>query len=315
VSGVLCAGNVIVDILARPVDQIHWDATTWIDAITQSLGGNGANTSYALGRLGARVRLMGLVAADPFGEYCRATLSSAGVDLSLLGTAVRESTSTSVVLVRPDGARALLNRPGASREAFPSPCVFDPATVDGCDHFHLANVFGLPRMRAHASQTLRNARDAGLGTSLDTGWDALGEWMSVIGPCLPGLDLLFVNQDEARMLAGTEDPDAAALFFQSRGVRTVAVKLGAGGCAVFAPQAEFHAPAFRVTPVDTTGAGDCFAGGFLAARQRGFGMEDAARIANAAGALSVQALGATAGLLPWDETLAWISASSGSPPA
>jgi ribokinase len=58
--------------------------------------------------------------------------------------------------------------------------------------------------------------------------------------------------------------------------------------------------------VDTTGAGDCFAGGFLAALCRGLSFPEAARVANAAGALSVSGLGATAGLKNWDETLAWL---------
>ena len=68
------------------------------------------------------------------------------------------------------------------------------------------------------------------------------------------------------------------------------------------------APGFRVNAVDTTGAGDCFAGGFLAALQRGMTLPEAARIANRVGALSVQSLGATAGLLGWESTLALASA-------
>jgi sugar/nucleoside kinase (ribokinase family) len=305
VAGVLCAGNVLVDILARPVAELLWDATTWIDEVAQGLGGNGANTSFALAKLGARVKLMGMLGADPFGDYCRSTLSAVGVDLSLVGVA-RESTACSVVLVRPDGARALLHRPGASREAFPQPVLFDPATVDGCGRFHLANVFGLPLMRAHAGQTLANARAAGLATSLDTGWDARGQWMEVAAPCLPHVDLLFVNQDEARMLSGSEDPGRVAGFFRDRGVGAVVVKLGAGGCAVFGPGVELRAPAYRVDVVDTTGAGDCFAGAFLSCLERGESMRDAARFANAVGAIAIQSLGSTTGLLDRDATLGWM---------
>lgn len=305
-GGVLCAGNVLVDLLARPVGEIRWDATTWIDDIIQSLGGNGANTSFALATLGARVRLLGAVADDPFGEYCRSVLGRAGVDLSLLGTA-RESTACSVVLVRPDGARALLHRPGASREVFPEPVEFSPTIVDGCTHFHLANVFGLPLLRRHAGQSLAQARRAGLTTSLDTGWDARGEWLPVAEPCFEHLDLLFVNRDEARMLAGTEDPEAAARFFQARGVATVIVKLGGQGCAVFSPGCEIRIPAFPVNVVDTTGAGDCFAGGFLAALLRGGDLERCARFANAVGALSVSSLGSTTGLRSFAATEEWLS--------
>ena len=84
------------------------------------------------------------------------------------------------------------------------------------------------------------------------------------------------------------------------------VKLGAEGCAVFSDGVEFRVPAFEVEVLDTTGAGDCFAGAYLAAIQRGCPAEEAARMANAVGALSVRRVGALAGLLSWDETLEWI---------
>jgi sugar/nucleoside kinase (ribokinase family) len=86
----------------------------------------------------------------------------------------------------------------------------------------------------------------------------------------------------------------------------VVVKLGALGCAVFDAAGELRVPAFDVAVVDTTGAGDCFAGAFLAALERGLGLAEAARFANAAAALAVQQLGATAGLRSWDETRAWM---------
>jgi sugar/nucleoside kinase (ribokinase family) len=66
--GVVCAGNLVYDILARPVSQIRWGATTWIDSIEHSMGGNGASTAYTLGKLGVRVRLFGMVGQDAFGD-------------------------------------------------------------------------------------------------------------------------------------------------------------------------------------------------------------------------------------------------------
>jgi sugar/nucleoside kinase (ribokinase family) len=133
--------------------------------------------------------------------------------------------------------------------------------------------------------------------------------MKVLEPCLPHCDLLFVNQEEARQLSGTADVGAAARLFLRLGARCVAVKLGASGCAVFGPEGEFHSPAFPVEAVDTTGAGDSFVGGFLAALSRGLSFPDAARVANAAGALSVSRLGSVAGLKPWDETLEWMESA------
>ena len=101
----------------------------------------------------------------------------------------------------------------------------------------------------------------------------------------------------------------AANALRALGVGTVVVKLGNLGCAVYAPGLELRVPAFAVDTVDTTGAGDCFAGGFLAGLYYGANLEGAARLANAAGALSVTRLGATSGLLNYKDTLRWMASA------
>ena len=98
---------------------------------------------------------------------------------------------------------------------------------------------------------------------------------------------------------------------RGEGARDVVIKLGGAGCAVFTSAAEIASPAFEVEVVDTTGAGDCFVAGFLAALHRGGDYQDAARFANAVGALSVQRLGATTGLLNYEETRAWMGRAPG----
>ena len=248
----------------------------------------------------ARARgFSGLVGNDAFGGYVLQALASAGVDTSQIGRAQARTAATSV-LVRADGARALLHRPGASREAFPRPIDFTPEIVAACGHFHLANPFGLPLLRAHAGETLRRARAAALTTSLDSGWDSLGEWLDVIGPCFPHLDYFFLNEDELRMMGTIPS-------FLERGVGAVILKRGAEGCEVHAGNEAFHVPGCRVNVFDTTGAGDCFAGVFLAELQTGASLRQAARFANAAAALNVQSLGATTGLRPRAEVEAWMN--------
>jgi sugar/nucleoside kinase (ribokinase family) len=107
------------------------------------------------------------------------------------------------------------------------------------------------------------------------------------------------------MLTGSDDPQTAARFLREQGVRDVAMKLGAEGCIVVTPEISFHSPGFQVPTVDTTGAGDCFAGAFLAALFRGESYERAACFANAVGAMAVRQLGAISGIRPYQETMAW----------
>lgn len=293
------------DILVGPVHETAWGRTVWVDSIEEGFGGNGANTSYALARLDTPVRLIGTLGGDEAGSRVLSTLRDAGVDVAHLKRS-ELPTASSIVLVNPNGARALLHRPGASHEAFVEPVEFTAELTNGCSRFHLANVYALPALRAHAGELVASAQRAGMPVSIDTGWDARGEWMAVLEPCLPHTDLLFVNEDEARELSGQSHPIQAARALQDRGVVNVVVKLGAAGCVLFLGAESIASPAFQVPVVDTTGAGDCFVGGFLAALQRGLSHSDAAHFANAVGALSVQKMGATTGLLTFEETVEWM---------
>ena len=300
-GGILVSGNLVQDIVVSPIEEVRFGGTVWVERMEEHMGGNGANTSFAAALLGAHVKLIGMVGCDPFGRAIRERLSQ--VDLSLLLTG-EGATASSVVLVRQDGARAFLHRPGVSHEAFASGFGFTASVVEGCSHYHLANPFSLPHVRAIAGRFLADAHGLGLTTSLDTAWDSKNEWMKVLEPCLPYLNLLFVNEDEARLLTGSADPQIAAAAF---GVPSVVVKLGARGCLVYDGGVYAEYPAFPVKVVDTTGAGDCFAGGFLAGLAHGFAVGRAARLANAVGALSVSRLGSTAGLMGLNETMALFS--------
>jgi sugar/nucleoside kinase (ribokinase family) len=301
-GGVLCLGNMVLDILVHPASGLRWNTTEWVDSIDLHLGGNGANTAYTLAKLGVPAWLMSACGRDPFGDTVVETLLGAGVDLSLVER-LSAPTAATVALVNAAGDRSFFHRPGASGEAFAGPFGLPDPVPAGVRYFHLANVFALPRLRSRAAGVLRSAREAGLATSLDTGWDALGEWMAALADCLSLTDLLFVNREEARMLTGEGDPARAARRLLDRGAGSVVVKLGGDGCLTARRAGSFQTPAYPATVVDTTGAGDCFAGGYLAAMARGWDEAAAARLANAAGACCVRRLGAVTGILYYEETI------------
>jgi sugar/nucleoside kinase (ribokinase family) len=298
VSVCVC-GNVVFDILIRPVEELRWAATTLVESVSQQLGGNAGTTSYTVAKLGVPAFVVTLTGRDAEADTVLARLESAGVDTSrVIRTDV--STSVAISLVNRAGERALLYQLGASAAQFPS------FPIEGAQHFHLAAVFRMKHLRTAAPEVLQRARTLGMMTSVDTQWDTEGEWMKVLAPSLPSTDLLFVNEDEARMLTGHSAPEPAARTLRDAGARTVCIKLGAKGCEVFGEGFAFASAGFRVDAVDSTGAGDCFSGGYISGLQRGLSHEQAARVANAVGALSVQKLGATAGLLGWNDTFRWI---------
>ncbi len=306
--GVLCSGSIIYDTLVQPFDDSAWGTTRWVPSIEYHVGGNGANTARALAILGTPVRLLGTVGNDAQAEFILGQLRESGVEMSAVAR-VESPTAATVVLVNGSGNRQFLHRLGASQEAFRQPLSFTPAICGGAAHYHLASLFLLPHLRVHGPETLRRARAAGLTASLDTNWDAQGEWMRALRECLPHLDVLFMNENEALMVTGSPDPAVGADVVLKEGVRTAVMKLSGRGCAIYTEGQEIICPAFDVKAVDTTGAGDCFVAGFLTARQRGASWAEAGRFGNAVAALSVGKLGAVTGVLPFNETEAWMESA------
>lgn len=307
-GALLVAGNLVFDILAGPVEELIWDGTVWPQNFAEGLGGNGAVTATAAAMLGAEVHLVTAVGDDSHGAACRTRLHQAGVQTCFIQPETGPTPFT-MGLFRSGGSRALVHRPGVMREAFADLESLAPLAPPHTAHLHIANPFGVPALRQRAPAYLAEARSLGWTTSLDTGWDKAGEWMQVIGPCLPWLDYLFTNQPESLALTANADPAAAARLLQAGGASRVILKLGPQGC-LWLPEtgiAEIHG-AYSVDALDSTGAGDCFCGGFLAALVQGETYRDALRLANACGALSVSMAGATTGLLDGPATQAWIAA-------
>jgi sugar/nucleoside kinase (ribokinase family) len=306
VAGVLCCGNISFDIPVWPVDRFQWGTTLWVDRIEESVGGNGGSAVYSLAKLGVPVRLFGVVGRDAHGDTILSSLKETGVDISRVGRSDLP-TNSSICVVHPSGDRLFFHQRGASSAVSPDMIDFSPENNSGYSHFHLANLYTVPAIRKSAPDVLRRAREAGLTTSLDTGWDADGRWMEDLRPCLPLVDLLFVNETEAKMLTGEVEPKTVAGKLRDLGATDVVVKLGGKGCAVFAGCEEYRAPGFVVDAVDTTGAGDCFGGAFLAALYHGKNIKEAACFANATGALKVSQLGAVKGVRSFAETESWMA--------
>lgn len=298
--GIYVTGNVVVDTLVRPADGLpEWGSTTYVDSIAVRLGGNASGAACAAAMMGVPARIAGMVGGDDHGRYARARLEECGVDTTRLAVHPRQPTAATVGLIHSGGERLFFHVSGAGGVFSPADVSFEREAVEGCAFFHYGSVFCLPAMRNHAAEILRRARGAGLTTSLDTDWDIEGQWGELIDPLCGLVDYFFVNTLEGRRLTGSSDPQGIAEHLRSRGAGVVIVKTGSRGCVVFHEGGSFSSPAFEARVVDTTGAGDCFCGGFLAGLSRGEGLEGAARLANAVAAHSIQALGNTDGLAPY----------------
>lgn len=295
---VLVCGDVINDILVETrAPLLHGQDNP--AAIRPRPGGSAANQAAWMARFGLRVVFAGRAGAADAGFH-RQELARYGVR-PWLAADEAAPTGSIVVLVGPDGERTMITDRGANLRLRPADV---PAgLLDGVDLLHLTgySLFG-DGPREVALGLIAGARARGLPVTIDPGSAAFlamlepGAFLDWTG----GAAVCFPNRDEAAVLTGAAEGDpvlmAAAL---ARHYGAVALTLGAGG-AVLATGDEPPAriAARPVTVRDTTGAGDAFCAGFLAAWLTGSGLAAAAESAAGAAALAVSALGGRPGDAP-----------------
>lgn len=153
---------------------------------------------------------------------------------------------------------------------------------------------------------LKKCKEMGKTTVLDVCWDSSGKWGEILNCCMPYIDFFLPSINEAQALSGEKEVEEMALAFMKNGVGSVVIKCGEDGayCKTSIEDCGVMIPAFRADNVlDTTGAGDNFCSGFLAAYARGLSVKKCAEVGNAAGAYSVGLSGAATGTISYEELL------------
>ncbi|MDX8049386.1 ribokinase [Lentzea sp. BCCO 10_0798] len=238
-------------------------------------GGKGANTAVAAARVGASVALVGAVGGDGYGSLLRESLESSGVDTALVKTSSRP-TGIAYITVTPDGENSIVVSPGANADVSPSDV--DSLSFDGAAVLTCSLEVPLETV-VHA---IGAASRAGVRTVLN-----LSPVAELPAETLRQLTVLIVNEHEAAQLAS----DWRSLL--ELGPSSAIVTLGSRGAAVVQESGVVEVPAIEVSEVvDTTGAGDAFAGALSARLAEGDDLVQAARYAAKVAALSVTKAGA-----------------------
>jgi sugar/nucleoside kinase (ribokinase family) len=294
---ILCVGQLVADILVRPVERVDFGIDTQrVELLELRNGGDSLNAAIGLSRLGCRVGFAGRIGADHWGDFLSSVIRDEGIDARGLRRTTEAATCSVVVLINSAGERVFFYHGGANDQF----CLedLDPALLAAASIVHVGGTYLLPRFDgAGAAQLFAAARKQGKRTSMDVTWDTTGRWLATIEPCLPHLSYFLPSVREAREITGRDRPEDMAEFLQDRGVETAVIKLGAQGCYVKPPAGKgFFSPAISTQVVDTTGAGDSFVAGFLAGVLRGRDLAASARLACAVAALNIRKVGATAGM-------------------
>jgi sugar/nucleoside kinase (ribokinase family) len=284
---VLCIGQVVADVVVRPVDALPVSGrTNLVQDLQVCSGGCAANTAAVLSKLGADVRLTALIGKDVLGDAALADLKQTGLRLDAVLRDSTHPTSAVIVLISSNCERSFIYRAGGN-EMFSNGHLPD-ALLKSAGIVHVGGA--LKMLRLDLEELFARAKSFGATTSLDTDWDPNGLWMKRLRGALPKTDYLITNEEEAAMLAGKGDPRQAARELLARGAGTVIVKRGEKGSMFFSNSVEIELPAYRVEVRDTTCAGDSFVAGFLLGVSRNAPVAEAMRLGNAAGALSTTQL-------------------------
>ena len=294
---VLTIGEALVEVMRADINQPLDEPGPFVGPYP-----SGAPFIFAVqgARLGLRAAAIGAVGQDAFGDCLLRQLESDGVATSGLRRLPDRATGVAFVAYKADGGRDYVFSLGAG--GCLSADMLRPDLFDGLRSLHLMG------STLSMSQAALGVGRAALDLALDAG--ALISFdpnlrpellpphqaRAAFAPFMDAADILLPTSDELLQLTGADDAQLAIeALLNQKPERTIVVTRGADGCSVYSAAGRLDVAGFAVDEVDPTGAGDCFDAGFLAGRLEGMSLLQAARLANACGALAVREKGPMAG--------------------
>ncbi|MEJ5021510.1 sugar kinase [Ochrobactrum vermis] len=296
-------GSYILDICGFPVTDIPpGGSVSLIEEISMTVAGTAGGTVVPCARLGLKSQAFGAVGNDEKGSWVLNSLQMESIDTSHMLRLDGVQTSATILPIRPDGSRPAIHARGASAQWVMTPEA--QAAAIKCKVVHLGGVNSIIAMQGEPSiALLKSAKSAGCITTLDL-ISARNDTWALVEPLLPYVDFFMPSIDESAMMTGTDDPEACARFFLSKGAGACAISLGADGSYFLNKEGrQFALPAFAVKVKDTSGCGDSYTGGFIAGLVRDWDVEDCAKLATATSAIVATGLGSGANLVSFEKTV------------
>ena len=289
---ILFCGELNVDLVLTGVRQApQFGIEIIANDYTECLGSSTAICACAAASLGLTACFFGKLGRDRLGSIVLNSLRGYGIDTALIeeSDAYRTGLTVSISSTKD---RAMITFFGDTIDGFIAKEI--PLENAGARHLHMGSYFLQPHVRKNLSVLYERAKQLGMSTSLDAGWDEAGRWNDGLENILRFADFFFPNDKEACAITGTGDVLEAASKIARMGTN-VLVKCGPDGAVLCAKESDApkRFPPFRTRVLDSTGAGDSFNAGVLYAFLKGLPLDECARYGNAAGAVSVTRPGGT----------------------
>ena len=290
----LSAGILVVDHLTSPIPHLpRAGELVMADELPLSIGGNAANVSMNLARLGVNVGAVGCVGDDVFGQFALQTLQTGNVDVRGVRVLAGVPTAATLIInvkgedrrfIHAAGANALMTAEGIPAEL-----------VSQCKVFYVGGYLLMPMLERRGTlvKLFRDARAAGAKTVLDVVVPGPGEHWHKFEEILTETDVFLPNSDEAALITGSPNPLAQAEKFRAAGAKTVVITRGEQGTLLIEEGRRLNAGVYPTNFVGGTGAGDAFDAGFIAGLLAGEDSVGCLRWGSALGASCVRSVSAT----------------------
>lgn len=258
-------------------------------------GGSAANTIHGLGKLGAEAGYIGKVGKDEVGDFFSKDIKQSGAKPHLLtsGTA----SGTAIAMISPDSERTFATNLGAAIELNAED--LSDAVFKTYDHFHLEGYIVMNHELLDAS--LIKAKENNLQVSIDlASFNVVEDNLDFLKRMVEKyVDIVFANEEEAKAFTGKEPEQALDEIAKSCSIAVV--KIGAEGSLIRKGNKTYKIDSFKVNSIDTTGAGDLYASGFLYGLSEGYSLEKSAKIGSLTASSIIQEIGAKMSDDKWAE--------------
>jgi len=288
VASVAIIGEINLDFIVTGAPRLpHLGEELIVDDMLLTLGSSSAILACQLAKLGDEVVFVSKLGDDDFGRRALQFLRDNGVSTEQVRILPGKSSGLTIS-ISVGSERAMLTQLGTIQEMRWEDIDWD--LLRRCQHLHISSYYLQRNLQPDLPRIFRKAHELGLTTSLDTGYPSDEDTSSHPAETWPHLDLFLPNETEARLLSGRSTMVDALAALAER-IPAVVVKLGPDGAVARRGDELVRRPAFAVDVVDTTGAGDCFNGGFLHGYLSGDSLSDCLDLGCACGALSTRAAG------------------------
>jgi sugar/nucleoside kinase (ribokinase family) len=295
---VVVAGLAVVDIIGRVIDADSFPkpgSLSFIDTIKLTSGGNVSNVGIDLSKMGLRVAGVTRVGEDELGRFLINEFKSYDIDVTGITIDRKKQTSSTVVCVARDGERSFLHTRGCLVNFSHTDILSSLPIIQQADLFAFGYLGLLPEMERRYGVLLKTIKEkSGAAILLDTGGKPAVSKRS-LKTFLPYVDYFIPSYEEAVMISGIENPEDIIAYFRDAGsAGIVCIKMGKEGCIISDGRETRRIGIRRVRKVaDTTGAGDAFVAGFIAATLRDFDPFRAAAIGTKVAADCITQVGAS----------------------